>query len=260
MTNLQLSALSIGTVYASITVGGNDAGFAGVLTECAKPAWASNCNAAIDQAQNIINNQFPGRLTTLYSTIRTRAPQAKVVAAGYPRIFNGEDCNAFTWFSPTEESRLNATADLLNAKIQAAAIGSGFVFSNPTAAFIGHAVCDDTEWLNGLSNPIGILSPQQTWAFLWIHPACRDRPDRDTSARDRADHTDRRAFPSRMARQQRRYAAQDRTIRPKQFKAPDLNSPEIKKAAARAGVNLNSRASIDRVDAVYAARQARSHR
>ena len=48
---------------------------------------------------------------------------------------------------------MNATADLLNAKIQAAASGPGFVFSSPTSAFIGHAVCDDTEWLNGLSNP-----------------------------------------------------------------------------------------------------------
>jgi hypothetical protein len=30
----------------------------------------------------------------------------------------------------------------------------GFNFVNPTSTFIGHAVCDDTEWINGLSNPI----------------------------------------------------------------------------------------------------------
>ena len=261
VTNLQLSALSIGTVYASITVGGNDAGFAGVLTECAKPAWASNCNAAIDQAQNIINNQLPDRLTTLYSAIRSRAPQAKVVAAGYPRIFNGEDCNAFTWFSPTEESRLNATADLLNAKIQAAAIGPGFVFGNPTAAFIGHAVCDDTEWINGLSNPIvESFHPNKrghsSGYTPLVGPALTGTPVPVTALTVRTAENS----SNRMARQQRRYAAQDRTIRPKQFQAPDLNSPEIKKAAAKAGVNLNNRASIDRIDAVHAARQARSHR
>ena len=49
-----------GTMYASITVGGNDAGFATVLTECAKPAWASNCNAAIDRAQSTIIDQDSG--------------------------------------------------------------------------------------------------------------------------------------------------------------------------------------------------------
>ena len=52
----QLSALDAGTAYVSITVGGNDAGFSSVITECAKPAWMSNCYGAIDRAQNVINN------------------------------------------------------------------------------------------------------------------------------------------------------------------------------------------------------------
>ena len=256
VTNLQLSALSTGTVYVSITVGGNDAGFASVLTECAKPAWASKCNTAIDRAQSIINNQLPDRLATLYSAIRARAPQARVVAAGYPRIFNGEDCNAFTWFSPSEESRLNATADLLNAKIQVAASGPGFVFSSPTSDFIGHAVCDDTEWLNGLSNPtVESYHPNRLGHSSGYTPlvgSALTGASVPVSARTilTAENSSRRILS-----QQRRYAAQDSTIRPKQFKAPNLKSPEIKKAAARAGVDLGSRASIDRTDAVYAARQ-----
>ena len=85
----------------------------------------------------------------------SRAPRAKVVVVGYPRIFMGEDCNAFTWFSPAEVARLNAVADRANAVIAAAASRAGFTFSNPTSAFTGHAVCDDPEWLNGLSNPTG---------------------------------------------------------------------------------------------------------
>jgi hypothetical protein len=154
VTNTQLSALTVGTSYVSISVGGNDAGFAGVLTECAQPGWLSNCNAAIDKAQAFITNTLPGRLSTLYASIRSKAPDAKVVVVGYPRIFNGEDCNAATWFSPAEETRLNATADLLNSKTSAQASAKGFAFANPTSRFVGHAVCDGTEWLNGLSNPI----------------------------------------------------------------------------------------------------------
>ncbi len=154
VTNTQLSALSSTTKYVTISVGGNDAGFSSVLTECAQPGWMSDCNGAIDDAQYIINNVLPGRLNTLYTSIRSRAPSAVVVVVGYPRIFNGEDCNAGTWFSPTEESRLNATADLLNSKTSAAASARGFKWANPTSRFVSHAVCDDVEWINGLSNPV----------------------------------------------------------------------------------------------------------
>ena len=150
----QLGALSTGTRYVTLSVGGNDAGFSSVLTECAQPGWASNCDGAINTAQSYINSSLPGALATLYSSIRSKAPNAKVVIVGYPRVFNGEDCNAATFFSPAEETRLNQTADLLNSKLAAAATARGFSFANPTSRFVGHAVCDDPEWLNGLSNPV----------------------------------------------------------------------------------------------------------
>jgi lysophospholipase L1-like esterase len=154
VTNNQLATLSSGTTYVTISVGGNDAGFSSVITECAMPGWMSNCDGKINTAQSYINNTLPGALSTLYTTIRSKAPNARVVVVGYPRVFNGEDCNAGTWFSPSEETRLNQTADLLNSKLSAAASAKGFGFANPTSKFIGHAVCDDVEWLNGLSNPV----------------------------------------------------------------------------------------------------------
>ena len=152
--NTQSVSLTSDTNWVSYTIGGNDAGFSSVITECAQPSWSSNCNGAIDQAQAYINNTLPASVRTLYASIRSRAASAKVVVVGYPRIFNGEDCNAATWFSPAEETRLNATADLINSKTAAQASAKGFSFANPTSRFVGHAVCDDPEWLNGLSNPI----------------------------------------------------------------------------------------------------------
>jgi len=154
VTNSQLSAVTSTTKYVTLSVGGNDAGFSSVITECAQPGWMSDCDGSINTAQSFINNTLPGRLNTLYASIDSRAPNAVVVVTGYPRIFQGEDCNAGTWFSPSEETRLNQTADLLNAKLSAAASAKGFKFANPTSRFIGHAVCDDVEWINGLSNPI----------------------------------------------------------------------------------------------------------
>jgi hypothetical protein len=114
----------------------------------------SDCNGKVATAQSFITNTLPGRLNTLYSSIRSKAPSAKVVVVGYPRLFMGEDCNAATWFSPSDESLLNQTADLLDSKLAAAASSHGFTFVNPVSRFTGHAICDSTEWLNGLSNPV----------------------------------------------------------------------------------------------------------
>lgn len=259
VTNTQLSALSSSTTKVSISVGGNDAGFADVLTECALPGWMSDCNGAIDGAQSVINNVLPGRLSTLYAAIRTKAPNARVVVVGYPRIFMGEDCNALTWFSPAEESRLNQTADLLNSRIASAAAAKGFAFSNPTSRFVGHAVCDDVEWINGLSNPVGesyhpnVAGHRDGYAPL-VGTAIAGATVRVTASDVRAAE----ASASRLAQQQRAYAAQDRSVTPKEFVLPDLTTPRARAAAARAGVDLSSRASIDRADRVWSQRQAAS--
>ena len=64
------------------------------------------------------------------------------------------------------------------------------------------------------------------------------------------------ASSERLAAQQRTYADQDASITPKEFVAPDLGSERVKAAAARAGVDLSSRASIDAADRVWSQRQA----
>jgi lysophospholipase L1-like esterase len=158
----QVSSVTSDTNWVTYTIGGNDAGFSSVITECALPSWASDCNGAINNAQNVIKNTLPGRLDEVNNAIKSRAPSAKVIVLDYPHLFNGEDCNALTWFSPSEETRLNETADQLKSVISAAATraGSNFVFRDVIPAFIGHAVCDggggsSTEWINGLSNPTG---------------------------------------------------------------------------------------------------------
>ena len=158
----QVSSVTSETNWVSYTIGGNDAGFSSVITECALPSWFSDCNGAINGAQSIIKNTLPGRLDEVNNAIKSRAPSAKVIVLDYPHLFNGEDCNAATFFSSSEETRLNETADQLKNAISAAATraGSNFVFRDVIPAFIGHAVCDggggsSTEWINGLSNPTG---------------------------------------------------------------------------------------------------------
>jgi hypothetical protein len=257
VTATQLSALGSSTAYASISVGGNDAGFASVLTTCAQPAWLSDCNGAIDKAQSYIRSTLPGALDGLYASMRSRAPQAKVTVVGYPRIFNGVDCNLLTWFSSTEMSRLNATADLLNSVTSGRAGAAGFSFANPTTAFTGHAVCSSSEWINGLSNPISeSYHPNKAGHASGYTPTVSPYLTGSTVTVTAALLTTAKGSAERLADQQRTYAARDRSIVPKVVLAPDLTTPEARAAAAEAGVDLSSRASIDAVDRLYAARQA----
>mgnify|MGYP003297633945 CR=1 FL=1 len=48
------------------------------------------CGTAVDAAQNLINTAIPGRLATLYSSIRAKAPNARVIVVGYPHILPAE--------------------------------------------------------------------------------------------------------------------------------------------------------------------------
>jgi lysophospholipase L1-like esterase len=149
----QLGSLTASTAYVTVSVGGNDAGFADVITRCALP-WPWTCTNEINNANNHIRNTLPGALDNLYQQIRTRAPNARVAVIGYPRLFNGEECNVGARISPAEQSALNATADLLATTIAGRAAAHGFRFVDARGPFTGHAVCDDVEWVNGLSNPV----------------------------------------------------------------------------------------------------------
>lgn len=151
--NNQLGSLNSSTRYVTVSVGGNDAGFAKVITACARP-WPYTCWNEIAEANRIIRDVLPARLNSLYSTIRSRAPYARVVVVGYPRLFNGKECNLASRISPGEQAELNKTADLLATTTAGRASAYGFPFADPRTRFTGHAVCDDVEWVNGLSNPV----------------------------------------------------------------------------------------------------------
>lgn len=264
----QLSALTASTTYVSVTVGGNDAGFTDVLTQCALPAWMSDCFGRVNSADNLIRTQLPARLAGLYAQIRQQAPQARVTVVGYPRLFNGTDCNALTWFSAAEMSRLNASADLLNTISRQQAQDAGFSFADPTDRFLGHAVCDRSEWINGLSLPVSeSFHPNRNGHASGYLPAVAPvltgaplAATRNLSAARAlaAVDQDRSAVTATLTVEGRRYAALDSRIAPEHVAPVDLHSPTALAAAARAGVDVNDLASVDAADRVWSARQATS--
>ena len=149
----QLSSLTSSTRYVSMSVGGNDVGWAAVVEQCAKP-WPFTCWGDIDKARTAIVNTLPGQLNPLYDQIRSLAPNARVVIVGYPMLFNGEECNVITRISSEEQAELNDAASLLGDTLQDLTAAHGFGFADARGPFLGHAVCDDVEWVNGPSDPL----------------------------------------------------------------------------------------------------------
>lgn len=247
----QLDVLGPSTAYVTVTAGGNDAGFGPVLTECALPAWASDGAAAIEGAQDWVESRLRPDLLALYAGVREHAPEATVVAVGYPQIFAGEDCNAFTWFSPDELAGVNATADLINAETAAAAQATGCLFADPVPVFLGHAVCQD-EWVNGLSYPVeASYHPNRSGHALGyaplVGPVLTGRPAPDRDLRSAAD------VAADIARREPAWAEADASVLPKPVQAPDLHSTRVLLAARRAGVDVDDPGSVAAADERYAA-------
>lgn len=150
----QLVGLDQDTRFVSISVGGNDIGFAPVLVAAAQPAWMADSTIVIDEAFRAIRQDLPVLLDELYVDVRDRAPRADVLVVTYPRLFNGEDCSLFTFFDADEMERLNQAADELAGSLRAAAERAGFGCVDVLPDFVGHAACDADEWINGVRWPL----------------------------------------------------------------------------------------------------------
>ncbi|MGC0332986.1 hypothetical protein RKD23_005976 [Streptomyces sp. SAI-170] len=144
----QLGPLNSGTGLVSISVGGNDAGFADVMTTCVLSS-DSGCIDRINTARAYVDSTLPGKLDSVYSAIRTRAPSARVVVLGYPRFYKlGTTCLGL---SETKRSAINAASDHLNSAIATRAAAHGFVFGDVRTTFTGHELCSGSAWLNSVN-------------------------------------------------------------------------------------------------------------
>ncbi|WSA47479.1 SGNH/GDSL hydrolase family protein [Streptomyces sp. NBC_01803] len=151
VTNYQLSSLSSSTGLVSVTVGGNDAGFADVMTTCVTGS-DSACQNRVATARNYISNTLPARLDAVYRAIRSRAPNARVVVLGYPRMYIEP-----SWWCPglgeDQREAINDAADLLNSVTSSRASAHGFVFGDVRATFSSHELCSGDDWLHDLAYP-----------------------------------------------------------------------------------------------------------
>ncbi|MER5502910.1 MULTISPECIES: SGNH/GDSL hydrolase family protein [unclassified Streptomyces] len=152
VASTQLGALSSSTGLVSVTAGGNDVGFADVMQACVLNGEAtclSRVNTAVSQAQN----SLPSKLGSLYTSIRSRAPQAHVVVLGYPRFYQLSG-SCIAGLSEKERAAINNASDVLNGVIAKQAANSGFTFSSVVDEFSGHELCSGSAWLHSVTLPV----------------------------------------------------------------------------------------------------------
>jgi lysophospholipase L1-like esterase len=146
--NTQLSALSSQTTLVSITVGGNDLGFADIMTTCVifgTTQCVNSVNAAMTRAQN----ELPGLLNAVYSGISQRAPNARVVVLGYPVFYQlGTFCIGL---SETSRAKINEGINLIDNITKNVAQQHGFVFADVRSIFTGHEICSGDKWIHAVN-------------------------------------------------------------------------------------------------------------
>ncbi|HEU4546114.1 MAG TPA: SGNH/GDSL hydrolase family protein [Microlunatus sp.] len=151
----QLSALTPRTQLVTLTVGGNDLGFATVATTCA-PGPSVACQAAINGALALLAPQATGpsvlatRLAATYGAVAKAAPRADILVTGYPILFNTpakDQPNADIVLALNDATRaLNATIEATATATAAAGVEISYV--DVTAGFAGHGIGSERPYLH----------------------------------------------------------------------------------------------------------------
>lgn len=148
----QVRALTADTDLVTVTVGGNDVGFAPVLTACVI-GDDTTCDGALDTSRFLVDTWLPHALGELYADVSEAAPGATVVVLGYPRLFDPA-APALGNLEPDEQQRMNRLAERLNDRTEAAAAAAGFRFASVEEPFATHGVGATDPWLAGLTLPL----------------------------------------------------------------------------------------------------------
>jgi lysophospholipase L1-like esterase len=143
------------TSLLTVSMGGNDFGFADVLTECVLHGCA---NAEYErQARERIDREVE-QLIQMYLDMRERAPNARILVLGYPQLFPDDGGHGISWSSSitgAERRWLNAMGDYANQSIQNAiaaanAQGADIEYVDVSNALAGHEIGTDDPWMNDL--------------------------------------------------------------------------------------------------------------
>ncbi|MFC4334565.1 SGNH/GDSL hydrolase family protein [Salininema proteolyticum] len=145
----QIDALDEETDLVTISIGGNDVGFAGIMIGCTVlPDFA--CIDKVDKAEADGRDRVAGELEQLYADLDAAAPNATVVVMGYPKLFSEVTCSYNAGISVAEQRRINDGVLVMDSIIREAAEAQGFRYADPVPTFEGHGSCAHPMYVHGL--------------------------------------------------------------------------------------------------------------
>jgi len=168
LNQLDRGYLDQNTTLVTISIGGNDMRFSDILqacvfsyarnqlvgyTPCNQSILAGDTNDIQTSTANRLANVLPGALATTLNQIHAKAPSAKIVLMGYPKLFEtGSTC---VYIDDNDRAWLNSVSTGLTGAMSAAAsnaTASGIPvrFADPQQFFTGHNLCTSIPAENGL--------------------------------------------------------------------------------------------------------------
>ncbi len=123
----------------TLTIGGNDIGFAGIIGDCYKN---NNCLAGFMLTERPRLEVLRRSVSFAVDAIKQAAPRAQIKLIGYPRIFPRSDQPTVNcgWLTPVERDRANFLAADLDATFERLQ-DSRVQFVSVISALEGHELC-----------------------------------------------------------------------------------------------------------------------
>lgn len=138
----------------TVTAGGNDVEAVQAAVACTAAASSPACHAALYNSLAVKLRELPARIAAMLATVKKRAPHARIVLTGYPRLFTVSP--ALTAEQNQGARMMNAAADLLNATIGYSAVRNRATYVGVSDRFSGHGIGSAEPWL---VPPPGLCDP-----------------------------------------------------------------------------------------------------
>jgi lysophospholipase L1-like esterase len=139
----------------TISIGGNDLGFAHILTVCTVGRCAPGDPQGIAATFDRALDDLPRRLAETYGEIRSIAgADVPLLVIGYPQILPAaQGCLATAGLDTAERAMLRDETRRSNEAIRSAAILAGAFYVDTLDAFDDHLICSHEPFANGLVVP-----------------------------------------------------------------------------------------------------------
>jgi hypothetical protein len=173
----QTESLNNNTDLVLLSIGGNDFGFPKLIASCLHAFnFSGDCTTntiKVYQNMELVLDTDPAerkrnaismtlrdfaerklaiigtKLQAIFADIHARSPHAKVIAFGYPEIFqkNHTSCISFPFRYPNnrEIDFINEMTERYNLLLGVNAINSGNYFADVAGEFVGHGLCSPTS-------------------------------------------------------------------------------------------------------------------